>query len=194
MTRRQKIWLGIGIGFVVLSLAGFLARDWLGPRVARAYITIFYKNSVNVAFRESFDPLDARLSKHGIIFKGTPAAEARCEVKGYDTLLMANSCDIIQQSNSIPLNDGYISEWQHTSPQLEDYLLEKGWHKTWSQKQDITELFNRRSNAKVLSVNYEKRRGDTMCMLSLVYSAAYDPSAFFANRECHRSVNFFDNQ
>lgn len=193
MTRRQKIWLGIGIGFVVLSLAGFLARDWLGPRVARAYITIFYKNSVNVAFRESFDPIDAQLSKHGIVFKGTPDAEARCEVKGYDTLLMANSCDIIQQSNSIPLSDSYVAEWRQESPKLEQYLLGKGWHKTWDQKQSITELFSNRASSKVLSVNYERRQGDTICVLSMVYTATYDPNAFFANRECHRSVNFFES-
>jgi hypothetical protein len=191
VTRTQKIWTGIGIGFIVLATAGFLARDWLGPRVARTYITIFYKNSVNVAFRESFDPLDAVLRKHGVVFRGTPAAETVCEVKGYDTLLMTNSCDIIQQSNSVPLSNEFITEWQRTSPELEKNILGQGWSKSWNQKQDITQLFSDKTSGKAMSVNYEKRLGETKCLLSIAYTASYDPAVFFANRECHRAITLF---
>lgn len=188
MTRTQKVWIGIGISFIALATAGLLARDWLGPRAAQLYLTFFYKNSVNMAFRESFDPLDAPLTKLGITFRGTPAAEARCEVKGYDTLLMTNSCDIIQQSNSIALNDTYITEWKRGSAELENTIIKRGWQKTWDPKQNITALFDNRTNPKAMSVNYERKQGDTICILSIVYTPALSPTVFFANRECHRNV------
>lgn len=189
MTRTQKIWIGIGIGFILFVLVGFLTRDWLGPRIARTYVTLFYKNSVNIAFRQSFDPIDAQLRKHGIIFKGTPDAEAICaEAEGSDAWLMTNSCDIIQQSNSITLSEQYISNWERESPQLEQHILSKGWRKTGNSTQTIADLFTNRTNTQTTSVVYERKQNETKCILSIAYSAALNPAVFLANRECHRII------
>ena len=199
---RKKALAIIVLIIAALLISGSLARGWIRGSLIPAYVTTFYKHSVDSNFNNDFTPVNKLLEPYG--FTAWSVTRDDCS-KGadaqYSRFSESINCDKDQGSNSINPSTAYITKWQQSSNNIESYLYAHGWQKIYYAKQSISGLFSVKGYDGSVGVNYAKSHGKLECDLSISYNppgTTYDintlkilPGQLFVEESCTRIVAFF---
>lgn len=110
-------------------------------------------------------------------------SEDSLSTKNYD------ACTIGNLSASIVTADAtFTTRWRQTSPQLEQWFLQHGWHKTWNEKQPISEILDKPHNDGSIGVNYERKHKHVTCTESITWVQPHDPNQLEVQQHCDGSL------
>lgn len=102
--------------------------------------------------------------------------------KRYDT------CQLYNRAEPVTADSAFIADWRKTSPALEEWLQDNGWHKTWNQDQPIAEILDKPQNSTSIGVNYEKISEGIRCVVAFTWVQPHDPNQLNASEQCAGST------
>jgi hypothetical protein len=180
---------------ITLGGTAYLGRGILRGTIVPMAIFSVYKPLVDHRAHTDFRDVTPMLEQLGLPFHtghGYNKDNDGCNVLGYERFRATYYCTNSRFSDSPDTADSFISQWNKQSPAFERSMLQHGWTKVWNDRQPINELFDPRHDTGA-GVNYEKRRGQLWCTVSITRINAPDPADrhFFASETCEGYVELF---
>lgn len=182
----QKLKIIVAVAALLVVISGLLL---VYDPVKGVPLSLWYGPKVTNSFNRDFNDINPRLANdYGIYFDDHNRQKDCGPTAGYPSSGKAIfTCSITVRANPVVANEAFIKQWQKSSLDLEQYLLEKGWQKEWNKAQPIDEILNNFTNDTSIGVNYVKRHGKITCRLSFSWLMPQTPNQLTIDEVCELS-------
>lgn len=187
MPRKAKVATIITLLLLLLLLVVIAGVLLVYDTAKGAVLSLRYNSKVSSHFKQDFDAINPRLQNdYGIVFgHNDKDCGSRSGYSSAGTYIF--TCTNSVRAEPVVADEAFVKKWRETSPELERYLLAKGWQKEWNQHQPINEILDKFNNSSSIGVNYAKRHGKITCRLSLTWLRPETPNHLIADEVCEMS-------